>query len=63
MVEGASELEGGWGVGVVGREGHCGFEVGAVIEGGGVEDYEGDRPGEYVFVDELVGKEGGVSVR
>ena len=54
VVDGPVELEGGWGVGVVGGEGHFGFEVAAVVEGVGVDDYEGDIPVEYVFVVELV---------
>ena len=60
VVEGAGELEGGWGVGVVGGEGHGGEEVAAVVEGVGVEDYKTDLPGEDVVVLEL---EGGRLVR
>ena len=55
MVEGAGELEGWWGVGVVFREGHFGFEVAAVVEGVGVYDYEGDVPIEDVIFFELEG--------
>ena len=53
VVERAGELECGWGVGVVGGEGHGGEEVAAVVEGVGVEDYEADLPGEDVVVFEL----------
>ena len=55
VVEGAGELEGWWGVGVFGGEGHGGEEVAAVVEGVGVEDYEADVPGEDVVVFELRG--------
>ena len=57
VVERAGELECGGRIGVVGGKGHGGFEVAAVIEGGGVEDHEGDGPVGYAVVDELV-KEG-----
>ena len=53
VVEGAGELEGGRGVGVVAGEGHGGEKVAGVVEGVGVEDYETDLPGEYVVVFEL----------
>lgn len=53
VVEGAGELEGGRGVGVVGGEVHGGEEVAAVVEGVRVDDYEGDGPVEYVVVFEL----------
>ena len=53
VVQRAGELEGGGCVGVAGGEGHGGAEVAGVVEGGGVEDYEGDGPGEDVFVEEL----------
>lgn len=53
VVEGASELEGWWSVRVVGRKGHGGEEVAAVVEGVGIEDYEADVPGEDVVVFEL----------
>ena len=53
VVEGVVELE-GWGlVGVVGGEGHAGFEVAAVVEGVGVDDNKGDVPEEHVFVVKL----------
>ena len=53
VVERARELECRWRVGVVGREGHGGFEVAAVVEGGGVEDHEGDGPVRYGVVYQL----------
>ncbi len=53
MEEGAVELEGGRGVGVVWGEVHFGFEVAAVIEGIGVDDDEGDVPVENVVLVEL----------
>ncbi len=53
MEEGAVELEGGRGVGVVWGEVHLGFEVAAVIEGIGVDDDEGDVPVENVVLVEL----------
>lgn len=55
VVEGVGELELGRGVGVVGGEFHGGEEVAAVIEGIGVDDYEGDVPVEDVFFFELGG--------
>ena len=53
VVEGPAELEGWRRVGVGCGEGHCGAEVAGVVEGGRVEDYECDGPGEDVFVDKL----------
>ena len=53
MEEGAVELEGGRGVGVVLGEIHLGFEVAAVVERIGVDDDEGDVPVENVVVVEL----------
>lgn len=53
MEEGAVELEGGRGVGVVVGEVHLGFEVAAVVERIGVDDDEGDVPVEDVVVVEL----------
>ncbi len=53
VVERASELECWWSVGVVGRKGHGGEEVAAVVEGVGVQDYEADVPGEDIVVFEL----------
>ena len=55
VVEGTGELEGWWGIGVVFREGHVGFEVAAVVEGVRVYDYKGDVPVEDVI---LFGLEG-----
>ena len=57
MVDGTDELEGWRGVGVIGGEGHFGFEVAAVVEGVGVDDYQGDVPFEDVVVVELEGEE------
>lgn len=53
--EGAVELEGGRCVGVVWGEVHVGAEIAGVVEGGGVDDYEGDVPVEDVVVVELWG--------
>ena len=55
VVEGAVELEGRRGIGVVVGEGHGGLEVAAVVEGGRVDDHEGDGPVCDVLVDELGG--------
>lgn len=51
--EGAVELEGGRGVGVVLGEVHLGFEVATVVERVGVDDDEGDVPIEDVVLVEL----------
>lgn len=51
--EGAVELEGGRGVGVVLGEVHPGFEVATVVERVGVDDDEGDVPIEDVVLVEL----------
>lgn len=53
MEEGALELEGGRGVGVVLREVHLGFEVATIVERIGVNDDEGDVPVEDVVLVEL----------
>ena len=53
VVERASELERRWSVRVVGRKGHGGEEVAAVVERVGIKDYEADVPGEDVVVFEL----------
>ena len=50
VVEGASELEGWWSVGVFGGKGHGGEEVAAVVEGVRIQDYEANVPGEDVVV-------------
>lgn len=50
MVERAGELELGWGIGVVGGKFHVSEEVTAVVEGVGVDDYEGDGPVQDVIV-------------
>ena len=53
VIKRASELECWWSVGVIGRKGHSGEEVAAVVEGVGIKDYEADVPGEDVVVFEL----------
>lgn len=58
--EGAVELEGGRGVGVVLREVHLGFEVATVVERVWVDDDEGDVPVEDVIFVELSSKLEGV---
>lgn len=53
MEEGALELEGGRGVGVVLGEVHLGFEVATIVERIGVNDDEGDVPVEDIVLVEL----------
>lgn len=54
MEEGAVELEGGRGIGVVLREIHLGLEIATIVEGIRVDDDEGDVPVEDVVLVELL---------